>query len=215
MAVIRDHLNRAQILHHLVTQNCLNPQTQGSAMKNGQWLAIHFIGKNGLRMLCQFHVNNLIKDLVLCFCKLRLDRLLATLVRRKYRIFCFRQGSTELQNLRLGYSPPFGNARPALDTVMLGDLRLLWQIAQVVERECRWIYHKAGHFKLPVQKVMLRQLPVFLALWWTPVDPEIRRNVGLLVALLRFLSVQERLSHRIYQNSERALHPPAVSQRLP
>ena len=50
MAIVLHEFNRAQVLHHLVAKKCLDSETHGRSVFDGERLAIHLIGKDGLRM---------------------------------------------------------------------------------------------------------------------------------------------------------------------
>src|SRR5437763_10840390 len=114
MAVIRNKFNRAQVLHHLVAKECLDPQAHGCSVFDGERLAIHLIGKDGLRMPDQFHVKDLIERMLLRFREFWLHRLFPFLVGSKDSILRSWLYPDKLYNLSHAHPSPLRNTRPAL-----------------------------------------------------------------------------------------------------
>src|SRR5207249_12240025 len=126
----------------------------------------------------------------------------------------------ELDNLGQRNTGPFSNTRPALNTVVFGNLCLPGQLTQVTEREPCGIEYLTSHFKLPVGKVILRQASILLCVsvlscWWSPVNPEVRRDVGRAVVLPRCNIVQQSQTYWVYNRAQCVLHAPSMPQGVP
>src|SRR5437588_8576761 len=113
-------------------------------------------------MVCRLHIDDLVIGMVKRILKFRLYCSFATLIGGKDEIVGIGQWLTCFQNLGYGNASPFGNARPALNAVMLSDLCLFCHGTQVCKREMQWFFNQATYLKLPVYKIISRQLLILL-----------------------------------------------------
>jgi len=130
VAVVGDELDPLDVLHHRESELGLDPQAQGRSVDNGQRLSIHFIGKNGLRITRRIHVDGAVKAAARgragLAARFVVERIQSNVPGRIER-------PAEFDNIFERDAAPLRDSRPALNTAMLGDLRMPGQPFQVAE----------------------------------------------------------------------------------
>src|SRR5690348_7640123 len=184
-------------------------------MWNGQRLAIHFIGQNGLRMRREFHIEYFIEGLIERLGKLCLDRFLPHLIGGEDDVSRSRHQLAQLENLGQRDSAPFGYARPSLDAVMQRDLRLFGQLAQILQGEFHGLFDKAIDLKLVILEIILGQLFILPGFRWVAVHPEVGRNIGFFIVLLRLPPLQDQSFYRVRESAQEALRGSSFTQGIP
>src|SRR5579883_1644434 len=142
----------------------------------------------------QLKVNDLIEWIVMHPIK----TVLIESIGGKDQVARLRQRLTTVQYLADGHSCPFANARPALNTVVLGDLGSRGQGAQIFQGEAEGMLHQSAYFELPIAEVVLAQNTILFAGGRRAVDPEIGRYVSFFVVLHRRFAMQEQFARGIY-----------------
>lgn len=73
---------------------------------------------------------------------------------------------------------PLSNGRPALNAVVLHDLRCPAQCAQLVQSQAERMLDQAGDFEAVLAETVRSQGPVVVVGWGMAVDPVVRGDVG-------------------------------------
>src|ERR1700674_1725033 len=129
--VITDELDCADVLHHRESKLCFNAKPERRSVQNRQRPAVHFVGKNRLRIFRQLYANRTVK----------VPRSLGVWLRGGFiveRVENDVAGSgkrmTKSDDVIQRYTAPLGNAGPALDATMLRNLSSLRHCAEIQQR---------------------------------------------------------------------------------
>src|SRR6185437_7296104 len=167
--VLMHELDGLDPLHHLEAELVLTAQPQRRAVDQRQWRAVHLIGEDGQRMPHVSQVVHVVVDAAIGAFGERVKDGIARLARRPH----------DIQDAAHRNTAPLGDAGPALDAEMLGDLLLLGHRLDLGIGELLRMLDQATDAQSVVDEAVLLERLELVGHRQRAVDPVMRRYVPL------------------------------------